>query len=276
MRRWSCCGSACATPRASPRSMRGALRRPDRGVRGARRAGAHQSSRITGDGAPAAGDEAQLDFFAALPPALARECRRAERSSRGCASSSARRAPFTVLATEAVTELVARRRAGAHAARSHRCHRRRAASCSTTRAAVPAVPTGTGSGPTHPQLLAYLSALGRGGGGARHRQRHDARGALLRRRGASRSCCRGCRCSRGATPARCRRRPGRAQREAWRAPIASLISAFLAGEARVDPAAGACDYCHLGALCRIGAHPGAAETAPLPGMPMTEDAPLHG
>ena len=46
----------------------------------------------------------------------------------------------------------------------------------------------------------------------------------------------------------------RAQREAWIGLIGRLIRDFLAGSARVDPAPGACDYCHLTDLCRIGAH----------------------
>jgi hypothetical protein len=36
--------------------------------------------------------------------------------------------------------------------------------------------------------------------------------------------------------------------------VERLIRAFLGGDARVDPAPGACDYCHLTDLCRIGAH----------------------
>jgi hypothetical protein len=46
----------------------------------------------------------------------------------------------------------------------------------------------------------------------------------------------------------------RAQQEAWVALVERLIRTFLAGDARVDPAPGACDYCHLTDLCRIGAH----------------------
>ena len=48
--------------------------------------------------------------------------------------------------------------------------------------------------------------------------------------------------------------------------IERLIGAFLAGDARVDPAPGACDYCHLTALCRIGAQRQSAE------LPAAEDA----
>jgi len=44
------------------------------------------------------------------------------------------------------------------------------------------------------------------------------------------------------------------QQHSWRALIERLIRDFLAGEARIDPAPGACDYCHLTDLCRIGPH----------------------
>jgi ATP-dependent helicase/nuclease subunit B len=45
-----------------------------------------------------------------------------------------------------------------------------------------------------------------------------------------------------------------AQRCRWQALIEQLIRTFLAGEAPVDPAPGACDYCHITDICRIGAH----------------------
>ena len=45
-----------------------------------------------------------------------------------------------------------------------------------------------------------------------------------------------------------------AQCSRWQAAIERLIRAFLAGDAQVDPAPGACDYCHLTDVCRIGAH----------------------
>jgi hypothetical protein len=51
-----------------------------------------------------------------------------------------------------------------------------------------------------------------------------------------------------------------AQQRSWHALIERLIRAFLAGEARVDPAPGACDYCHIIDICRIEAH-SAPETA---------------
>jgi hypothetical protein len=45
-----------------------------------------------------------------------------------------------------------------------------------------------------------------------------------------------------------------AQQRSWTALIERLIRAFLQGDARVDPAPGACDYCHVTDICRIGAH----------------------
>ncbi|EQD54983.1 hypothetical protein B1A_11968, partial [mine drainage metagenome] len=39
--------------------------------------------------------------------------------------------------------------------------------------------------------------------------------------------------------------------EAWKSVLERLAGAFARGEAPVDPKPGACDYCHLHALCRI-------------------------
>jgi len=127
----------------------------------------------------------------------------------------------------------------------------------------PGSPDWYGERPTHPQLLAYLSALGEEVVGlatvnvtTREVRYCGVAGVpdLLPR----------VPLLAGATAADAAQAWAR-QRAAWRATIAGLISAFLACEARVDPAAGACEYCHLGALCRIGAHPFAAETAVLAG-----------
>ena len=51
--------------------------------------------------------------------------------------------------------------------------------------------------------------------------------------------------------------------EAWHALLERLAGAFGQGEAAVDPKPGACDYCHLAALCRIGDRP-EAPAAPQP------------
>jgi hypothetical protein len=53
----------------------------------------------------------------------------------------------------------------------------------------------------------------------------------------------------------------------WRQLVQRLIADFAAGQAAVDPKPGACDYCHVAGLCRvgddsIGAVEEAAEDAP--------------
>jgi ATP-dependent helicase/nuclease subunit B len=41
----------------------------------------------------------------------------------------------------------------------------------------------------------------------------------------------------------------------WRALVERLALAFAAGEAAVDPKPGACDFCHVAAICRVGDEP---------------------
>jgi RecB family exonuclease len=115
----------------------------------------------------------------------------------------------------------------------------------------PGSPDWFGERPTHPQLLAYLAATGRDVVAlatvnlTAREVRFCGVGAsadlLPKLRAAPESL---------AWPA---------QQAAWEGVLERLIGEFLAGEARVDPAPGACDYCHLASLCRIGAHqaPGA-------------------
>ena len=45
--------------------------------------------------------------------------------------------------------------------------------------------------------------------------------------------------------------PWTASREFWRLRIETLARDFLAGNAAVDPAPNACDYCQIASLCRI-------------------------
>ncbi len=105
------------------------------------------------------GDEAQLDFFAALPKALARECRRAEQLIARLCELERRRAPFTVLATEAVTELALG--GGRVRMRLDRIDATAAGQIVLDyKSGRPGSPDWYGQRPTHPQLLAYLSALG--------------------------------------------------------------------------------------------------------------------
>jgi ATP-dependent helicase/nuclease subunit B len=41
------------------------------------------------------------------------------------------------------------------------------------------------------------------------------------------------------------------RREAWIALVEQLAAGFVAGRAAVDPKPGACDYCHVASVCRI-------------------------
>ena len=114
-----------------------------------------------------------------------------------------------------------------------------------------------GERPTHPQLLAYLTALG-GDVAALATVNLTAHKVCFSGVAAADELLPGVRAYAGAAS------EWSAQQRSWAELIGRLIGAFLAGEARVDPAPGACDYCHLTDLCRIGAHqspeiPGHAE-----------------
>lgn len=194
--------------------------------------------------------DGQFDLFSVLPPALERECARAQRLIRRLCDLERTRPPFTVAATEHTTELAL---AGARV----RMRLDRVDAVGAGRVVLDyksgrrEAPDWYGERPTYPQLLAYLAALGadvialatvnitarevRFTGVA-------ASGDVLPRVPAIPAVT-------GAAPA-----DWRAQQRSWIALIERLVGAFLAGDARVDPAPGACDYCHLADLCRIGAH----------------------
>jgi len=194
--------------------------------------------------------DGQFDLFSVLSPALTRECARARRLIRRLCDLERTRASFSVEATEQTTELAL---AGARV----RMRLDRVDSVAAGRVVLDyksgrrESPDWYGERPTYPQLLAYLAALGadvvalatvnltarevRFTGVA-------ATGDVLPRVKAIPAVT-------GAAAA-----DWRAQREAWIGLIGRLIRDFLAGSARVDPAPGACDYCHLTDLCRIGAH----------------------
>jgi ATP-dependent helicase/nuclease subunit B len=203
--------------------------------------------------------DGQFDLFAEIPPVLARECRRAERLIRRLCELERERAPFSVVATEAPAELAL---CGARL----RMRLDRIDSIGSGRVILdyksgqPGTPDWYGERPTHPQLLAYLAALGADviALATVHVNTREVRfcgvaGApqLLPRVKAL------------PTAEADLAAAWRAQQAQWQRLIERLISAFLAGDARVDPAPGACDYCHLSALCRIAEHRGGAtELAP--------------
>jgi hypothetical protein len=193
--------------------------------------------------------DAQFDLFTVLSPALERECERATALIRRLCSLERTRPAFTVEATEHVAELALG--GGRVRLRLDRIDR-----VAVGRAVLdyksgrPGSPDWYGERPTHPQLLAYLAALGsdvlalatvnltarevRFSGVA-------AAGDLLPRV--------------QAVPVTAEAvADWNAQQRTWQALIERLIRAFLAGDAQVDPAPGACDYCHLTDVCRIGAH----------------------
>ncbi|HXZ59674.1 MAG TPA: PD-(D/E)XK nuclease family protein [Steroidobacteraceae bacterium] len=194
--------------------------------------------------------DGQFDLFSALSPALARECARAQRLIRRLCELERTRAPFTVQATEQVTELSLgggrlRMRldrvdavAGGRVVLDYKSGR-------------PETPDWYGERPTYPQLLAYLAALG---ADVVALATVNLTAREVRFTGVAAS---------GEVLPRVRAIPavtgaavadwGRQQR-AWAALVERLVRDFLAGAARVDPAPGACDYCHLTDLCRIGAH----------------------
>ena len=194
--------------------------------------------------------DGQFDLFSVLSPALTRECARAQRLIRRLCDLERSRTAFAVEATEYVTELIL---AGARVRmRLDRIDRVGAGRAVLDyKSGRPQPPDWYGERPAHAQLLAYLAALGadvvalatvnltarevRFTGVA-------ASGDLLPRVKAIPAMT-------GAALA-----DWRAQQQAWVALVERLIRAFLAGEARVDPVPGACDYCHLTDVCRIGAH----------------------
>jgi ATP-dependent helicase/nuclease subunit B len=190
--------------------------------------------------------EGQFDLFAVLSPALARECRRARALISKLCALELTRPPFAVLATEHPLEL---QLGGGRV----RMRLDRVDSVPEGRMVLdyksgrPGSPDWYGERPTHPQLLAYLTALGA-----------DVVALATVNVTAREVRFTGVAAGAGLLPRVKALPPERAgweaQQRAWRERIERLIGAFLAGEARVDPAPGACDYCHVTDVCRIGAH----------------------
>jgi ATP-dependent helicase/nuclease subunit B len=201
--------------------------------------------------------DAQFDLFTVLSPALERECERATGLIRRLCALERTRPAFTVEGTEHVAELALGggrvrlrldridRIAGGRAVLDYKSGR-------------PGSPDWYGERPTHPQLLAYLAALG-----------SDVLALATVNLTAREVRFSGVAAASDLLP-RVKAVPAaaeagadwHAQQRTWQALIERLIRAFLAGDAQVDPAPGACDYCHLTDVCRIGAH--LAITASLP------------
>jgi ATP-dependent helicase/nuclease subunit B len=202
------------------------------------------------------GAEGQLDMFAPVPAALARECRRATRLIRRLCELERRRPPFHVEGTERESRLalagatmrlridrVDRFEGGGRAILDYKSGRRVSGDW-------------YGERPTHPQLLAYACALGADVAAlatvtvSAREVRFDgiARAAQLLPE------------VRAARSAAASEEAGwRERQDAWRDIVARLIGAFLAGEATVDPKPGACAHCHVIDICRIGERASGAE-----------------
>jgi probable DNA repair protein len=201
--------------------------------------------------------DGQLDLFARLSPALERECVRARTLIRRLCELERTRAPFTVEATEHVTELALG--GGRIRMRLDRVDRMAAGRAVLDyKSGRPGSPDWFGERPTHPQLLAYLAALGTDvvALATVNLTAREVRFAGVAAAGNLLPRVRPLPPGAGAAAA-----TWSAQQSSWTALIERLIRAFLAGEAHVDPAPGACDFCHVTDICRIGAHV-APEPAP--------------
>ena len=195
--------------------------------------------------------EGQLDLFTAIPAPLARECRRALRLIRRLCELERTRGPFEVEQTESQMQLTL---AGATVhLRLDRVDR-----LPDGGRAVLDYKSGQsvafdwyGERPSHPQLLAYAEALGPSvvalatvSVNAQHvRFQGIAREARLLPR---------VKAVQGAAPGISAPAAWQERQGIWRATLERMIGAFLAGDAAVDPKPGACAYCHVIDICRIG------------------------
>ncbi|HEY8054187.1 MAG TPA: PD-(D/E)XK nuclease family protein [Steroidobacteraceae bacterium] len=194
--------------------------------------------------------QGQLDMFAAMPKALARECRRAARLIRGLCELDRQRSPFRVESTEHPAQLVL---AGARVVmRIDRVDLLAAGG----RAVLDYKTGGHVSGrwyderPTYPQLLAYLTALGEDVAAL---ATVWVNSRTLRFDGVARDSglLPGVKAAHGAAGAE-PVQAWQAQQHAWRTVLERLIAGFLGADATVDPKPGACRNCHVINICRIG------------------------
>ncbi|HJS92352.1 MAG TPA: PD-(D/E)XK nuclease family protein [Steroidobacteraceae bacterium] len=199
------------------------------------------------EGAAAALHLAEEESIAA--PALARECRRTVRLIGRLLDIERRRPPFRVQHTEYSTRLrlagqelrlridrLDALESGGLAILDYKSGRR-------------VSPEWYGDRPSHPQLLAYLAAIGedvvamatvnvtarevRFDGVAASEQLLPRVAGVKAPQGESRD-------------------PWLLRVAAWRGVIERLAAAFASGHAVVDPRPRACDFCHVASLCRVG------------------------
>jgi probable DNA repair protein len=200
---------------------------------------------------PAPVSDAQGDLFGnpRYSPALTRECRRAERLIRTLCLLERERAPFRVENTELESTLTLR---GAH------LHMRidRVDSLETGGRAILDYKSGRrttadwyGERPSHPQLLAYLAALG---DDVVAMATVNVTAREVRFDGIANTSellpkVKGVEAAFGMEESDA----WAARRAEWMSRVEELAVAFVAGRAFVDPKPGACDYCHVASVCRI-------------------------
>jgi RecB family exonuclease len=182
-------------------------------------------------------------------PALARECRRTARLIRKLLDIERGRAPFRVRHTEYASRL---RLAG----QELRLRIDRLDALESGGLAILDYKSGSrvspdwyGDRPSHPQLLAYLAAVG-----------EDVVAMATVNVTAREVRFDGIAASEDLLPkvAGVKAAAGQSQDawqsrvHEWRALLERLAGAFAAGQAAVDPKPHACDFCHLASVCRVG------------------------
>jgi probable DNA repair protein len=200
---------------------------------------------------PTKSNDAQGDLFGNphYSPALARECRRAERLITALCAVERERAPFRVESTELDSvfnlkdaqlririDRVDALESGGRAILDYKSGRRTTADW-------------YGERPSHPQLLAYLAALGEdvvamGTVNVTAREvRFDGIASspelLPKLKGVE---------APFGTPSS---DAWLLRRREWVSRVEQLAADFVAGRATLDPKPGACDYCHVASVCRI-------------------------
>jgi RecB family exonuclease len=191
-------------------------------------------------------------------PALSRECRRATRLIHALCAVERERAPFRVESTEldsTLTLMGAQLRiridrvdaleSGGRAILDYKSGRRTAADW-------------YGERPSHPQLLAYLAALGED---VVAMATVNVTAREVRFDGIANSAellpkVKGVEGAFGTDPLDA----WPIRRQEWLSRVEQLAADFLAGRAVVDPKPGACDYCHVTSICRISDRVAAASS----------------
>jgi probable DNA repair protein len=196
-------------------------------------------------------NDAQGDLFGEpqRSPALSRECRRATRLIRALCAVERERAPFRVESTELDSKLtlmgaelriridrVDALESGGRAILDYKSGRRTTADW-------------YGERPSHPQLLAYLAALG---DDVVAMATVNVTAREVRFDGIANSAellpkVKGVEGPFGMDPLDA----WPTRRQEWLSRVEHLAADFLAGRAVVDPKPGACDYCHVASICRI-------------------------